>query len=256
MNENPSLSPGSVAAASLRKRGLGSIVLRGLAACGVLLALLALLLPLFNRNAASAARRVQCYKNLRQIALALEKYQAIHQAFPPAHTVDSNGRPLHSWRTLILPYLDQERLYEKIDLSKAWDDPANAEAFGTKLPVFHCYSNAYPQNHTGYLAIVGPDACFQATKSRPVAEITDNPAQTLMVIEVPLDKTVHWMKPVDADEQLVLSIGPNSKLLHQGGVSALFVDGHLQFLRTETDVQIRRALISINGNEPVSEGSW
>jgi prepilin-type processing-associated H-X9-DG protein len=256
MNENPNLSPNSVAAPSLRKRGLGSVVRRGLAAGGVVVLLLALLLPLFNRNAASAARRVQCYKNLRQIALALEKYQAIYQALPPAHTVDSNGRPLHSWRTLMLPYLGQERLYEKIDLSKAWDDPANAEAFGAKLSVFHCYSNAFPQNHTGYLAIVGPDTCFQATESRPVSEITDNPAQTLMVIEVPVDKTVHWMNPVDADEQLVLSIGPNSKLLHNGGVSALFVDGHLQFLSTEMDFRVRRALISINGNEPVGEGSW
>ncbi|HEY4260170.1 MAG TPA: DUF1559 domain-containing protein [Schlesneria sp.] len=255
MNENPDLYPSFVDAPSLRKRGLGSVVLRGFAAGGVLLVLLALLLPLFNRNVASAARRVHCYNNLRQIALALEKYQAIYQAFPPAHTVDSSGKPLHSWRTLILPYLDEERLYEKIDLSKAWDDPANAEAFGTKLSVYHCYSNAYPQNHTGYLAIVGSNACFQATESRPVAEITDDPAQTLMVIEVPLDKTVHWMKPVDADEQLVLSIGPNSKLLHQRGVSALFVDGHIQFLSTETDFQVRRALISINGNESVSEGS-
>jgi prepilin-type processing-associated H-X9-DG protein len=242
MNDDPNLSPSTVDAQPLRKRGLGSVVLRGFAACGVLVLLLALLLPLFNRNAASAARRVQCYNNLRQIALALEKYQAIHHAFPPAHTVDSSGKPLHSWRTLILPYLDEERLYGKIDLSKAWDDPANAEA--------------YPQDHTGYLAIVGSNSCFQATESRPVTEITDSAAETLMVIEVPLDQTVRWMKPVDADEQLVLSIGPNSKLLHQGGVSALFVDGHIQFLKTEIDSQIRRSLISINGNEPVNEGSW
>ena len=51
-----------------------------------------------------------------------------YKALPPAYTVDADGRPLHSWRTLILPYLEQEPLYQTIDLSKPWNDPANAKA--------------------------------------------------------------------------------------------------------------------------------
>ena len=74
--------------------------------------------------------------NLKQIALALLNYEQAHHALPPAYTVDAQGRPLHSWRTLILPYLDQESLYQTIDLSKPWNDPANAKALETSLPFF------------------------------------------------------------------------------------------------------------------------
>ena len=81
-------------------------------------------------------------------------------ALPPAYTVDAKGRPLHSWRTLILPYLEQEPLYQTIDLSKPWNDPANAKALETSLPVFRCPEAVGPQNTTTYLAIVAPNGCF------------------------------------------------------------------------------------------------
>src|SRR5690349_18772074 len=94
---------------------------------GVIALLVALLLPA-NRSAGPAARRSQCVNNLKQIAMALHDYEQAHNALPPAYTVDALGRPLHSWRTLILPYLEQEPLYKTIDLSKPWNDPANAKA--------------------------------------------------------------------------------------------------------------------------------
>src|SRR4029077_3708459 len=116
----------------------------------------ALLLPAF-RSAQPGARRAQCTNNLKQIALALHNYAQIYEALPPAHTVDANGRPLHSWRTLILPYLEQGPLYQTIDLSKPWDDPANAKANETLVPVFRCLESVGAQNKTTYLAIVAPN---------------------------------------------------------------------------------------------------
>ncbi len=92
---------------------------------------------------------------------------------PPAYTVDAKGRPLHSWRTLILPYLEQEPLYQMIDLSKPWNDPANAKALETSLPVFRCPEAVGPRNTTTYLAIVGPNGCLIPKESRRLAEITD-----------------------------------------------------------------------------------
>jgi hypothetical protein len=69
----------------------------------------------------------------------------IYGSFPPAYTVDSNGRMLHSWRTLLLPYLEQEHLYRQIDLSKPWYDPANAAAFEATVDVFQCRSTEMPK---------------------------------------------------------------------------------------------------------------
>src|SRR5436190_1151666 len=117
--------------------GRGFRFVRVLVVLSIIVILIALLLPA-PRSTRPAGRRMQCNNNLRQIALALLNYEQAYKSLPPAYTVDAKGRPLHSWRTLILPYLEQEPLYRTIDLSKPWDDPANAKALETKLPVFRC----------------------------------------------------------------------------------------------------------------------
>ena len=52
-----------------------------------------------------AQPRTQCSNNLRAIMCALQQYHDIHKSFPPAALSDRNGKPMHSWRVLILPYL-------------------------------------------------------------------------------------------------------------------------------------------------------
>jgi prepilin-type processing-associated H-X9-DG protein len=226
-----------------------------LAILGGIALLIALLLPA-TRSARPAARRAQCVNNLKQIALALRNYEQEYKALPPAYTVDARGRPLHSWRTLILPYLEQQSLYQTIDLTKPWDDPANAKALGTSLPVFRCPESAAPQNTTTYLAIVGPNVCLLPRVSRRLAEITDAHESTLMVIEAGEENAVPWMTPVDADELLVLSLGPATKLHHTRGTNACFVDGSVKFLKASTPATVRRALMSISGNDNEAAKEW
>ncbi len=124
--------------------------------------------------------------------------------------MDAQGRPLHRWRTLILPYLDQESLYQTIDLSKPWNDPANARALETHLAVFHRPGAAGPQNTTTYLASVAPQGCFIPKEPRRLADVTDAHDSTLMVIEADEGNGVPWMAPLDADEPLVMSLVPTS----------------------------------------------
>jgi prepilin-type processing-associated H-X9-DG protein len=217
-------------------------------ALGIIALLIALLLPA-TRSAGPASRRSQCVSNLKQIALALYNYEQAYKALPPAYTADANGRPLHSWRTLILPYLEQEPLYRTIDLSKPWNDPANAKALETDPPIFRCPASLGPQNTTTYLAIAAPDGCFIPGASRRLADIKDAHGSTLMVIEAGEGNAVPWMAPVDADEALVMSLGPTAKLHHPGGMNACFVDGSVRFLKANTPVGARRALMSISGND-------
>ena len=143
---------------------------------------------------------------------------------PPSYTVDPNGRPLHSWRTLILPYLEQESLYKSIDLSKPWNDPLNAKASGTFVSVYHCPEVVGRNNTTTYLAIVAPNGCFLRKESRLLAEITDAHGWTLMLIEAGEENAVPWMAPVDAGEFLVMDIGRTTKLHHAGGTNICFVE--------------------------------
>lgn len=103
----------------------------------VLVLAIALFLPAV-RYTQPAAYRMQCSNNLKRIALALHTYESVYKSFPPAYTVDAMGKPLHSWRTLLLPYLEFSHLYDAIDFAKPWNDPANATARNTEKAVFRC----------------------------------------------------------------------------------------------------------------------
>jgi prepilin-type processing-associated H-X9-DG protein len=219
---------------------------------GILVLLTGLLLPLSRRGAGPAARRSQCVNNMKQIGLALHNYEQIYHSLPPAYTVDANGRPLHSWRTLILPYMEYGSLYQTIDLAKPWNDPANAKALQSNPTVYRCPSAVgVPSNTTVYLAIATPDGCFPFHKSRRFNEITDPHGSTLMVIEAGEENAVPWMAPLDADEALMIGLGPTSKLPHSDGTNACLVDGSVKFmkLKADTPAKVRRALISISGND-------
>ena len=230
----------------------GFTLLEALVVLSIILILIAFIQPA-HRGSSQAARRSACKNNLKQIGIALHNYVDVHGALPPAYTVDENGNPLHSWRTLILPYLNQKPLYDRIDLSKPWNDPANAEAFHSHIPQYHCPSDDGPANHTTYLAIVGENHSFHPVEPRRLSEISDSRMETLLVIEAGPSQAVHWMAPMDADEGMLLSISPTAELPHAGGFQALLADGSVYFLQADTPAETRRALASIAGKESVGE---
>jgi type II secretory pathway pseudopilin PulG len=236
----------SVKISSTRKHRSGMTRLEICIIVVIILILIALLLPPQHRGRSrEAARRTQCRNNLKQIALALFNYEITYHALPPAYTVDAEGNAMHSWRTLILPYLDQTGLYEKIDLSKPWNDPVNADAYNTPVPFFQCPSIAVKDNYTTYLAVVGSNNCFRPNEPRKLSAITTDHDETLMVIEVPAENSVHWMSPSDADERLILGFGPKTKFAHPGGTNAAVVDGRVRFIEATMPASELRAKIGI-----------
>ena len=208
----------------------------------LLIGLFGFFLPTVTRSR-EAARRSQCKNNLKQIAIALHNYNEHYNAFPPAYTIDADGKPLHSWRTLILPWMDQKALYDKIDLTKAWDDPVNAVALKTKISAYQCPSAVLPESHAVYMAIVTSNSCFQATEPRLLSDIKDGLSKTLMVIEVDVEHAVPWMAPSDADEALLQSLFPKGKHSHTGGMHAACVDGSVRFINQNLSPDVLRAII-------------
>ncbi len=240
-----------VSTVSLLKRGFTLIeILVVLAVIGVLIALL---FPA-TRSARPAAKRSQCRNNLKHIGLAMHNYHDAHGAFPPAYTVDVNGKPLHSWRTLLLPYLDQQALYNRIDLTKPWDDPVNAEAFNTTLVALNCPSAKYGTNQTNYMAVVTSSSILRPRSSCAIRDVTDGTSNTLLVVEVDVDQAVPWMVPRDVDEAYFLHFGgKTTKTSHVGGIHILLADGTVRFLSENSPTDIRRAIMTIDGKETVGE---
>ena len=253
MTDNPYASPEPVSDPWVRSNRPRVTFLRVLLGLAIVFILAALLIPPVTRGGGEAARRTQCKNNLKQIALALHNYESIYHALPPAYTVDAAGKPLHSWRTLILPWVEQVNLYNMIDLAKPWDDPANAEALKIVPQVYRCPSATLPPGFTSYLGIVGTNACLHPTAPRAFSEMADGTTETLMVIEVAQEQAVHWMAPQDASEEMVLNLEKDGTLAHTAGTQAALADGSVHFLSGSASRETRRALVSIAGNDRVGE---
>ncbi|MDC0308569.1 MAG: DUF1559 domain-containing protein [Planctomycetaceae bacterium] len=202
--------------------------------------LIALLLPV-ARSISKPSGRSACKNNLKHIGLALHNYHDTYGGFPPAYTMDAQGNPLHSWRTLILPFVDQAPLYDTIDLTKPWDDPVNAEAFAQTLPIYRCPSTE--RSLTVYHALITDDSFLTPTESKVLETNPDN-AETLMVIEVAEEHAVHWMDPQVIDAKVSLGFNEETEFQHSEGTHGLMVDGAVRFVPADTSAKERRNLAS------------
>ncbi len=108
---------------------------------GFATAALYLLNPAFNA-VHSAFARSDCSAKQADVAQAIWTYYDANGVFPPAFTVDESGRPLHSWRVLILPYLgdDAKALYDQIRLDEPWNSEHNSAFFAQMPEVYRCAS--------------------------------------------------------------------------------------------------------------------
>src|SRR5258708_3140815 len=118
-----------------------------------------------ERGSRTASRRSQCKNNLKQIGLALHNYHDEFKCFPPAFVADANGRPMHSWRVLLLPYLDQAPLYANYQFDEPWDGPNNSKLADKILAVFNCPSEDHARDKSkatmaSYVAVVGPETAW------------------------------------------------------------------------------------------------
>jgi type II secretory pathway pseudopilin PulG len=123
--------------------------------------LVALLLPAVQQ-AREAARRSSCLNNMKQIGLAIAQYELSKKTYPPSNTDDIWNWDMfpternHSWASVIMPYIEESALKDKINFSISSLDPAIQSAAGTIVPIYRCPSYTGP-------ALTG-DAHYQAGK--------------------------------------------------------------------------------------------
>ena len=216
----------------------------------------AMLLPAVQASR-EAARRMQCATNLKQIMLAIHNYHAVYETLPPLYTVDANGKPLHSWRVLLLPFMEQNALYEQIRLDEPWDSEHNKQFHSTIISVYACPSN--PGRSCTYSAIAGegfvPAKSANSKGDYTFARITDGTSNTLAVVEV--KEPFCWMDPT-ADitlDDLVQGINQGragSFHFHTDGCNVGLFDGSVRFISNTTDKSLLRTLGSCDSGKPVN----
>ena len=100
----------------------------------LILALLAVLFALALPAIAQArlkALRNQSSNNLRQIAIALQSYHDVYGTLPPGNDDNNISGFAH-----VLPFIEQQNVYQMIDFKKSIDDKDNAAARKVELKTF------------------------------------------------------------------------------------------------------------------------
>jgi type II secretory pathway pseudopilin PulG len=206
---------------------------------GIIVVMIGLLLPGVRMGGRPAARRMQCMNHLKQIGLALMNYESRYNSLPPAYTTDAKDRPLHSWRTLLLPYLEEQALYDLIDLSKPWDAPENeaARTAAVHVTVFSCPSASFSDEpcRTTYLAVIDEHQGLHPTKLRKLNDRDNNSEDGLIVVDAPASMEVHWMSPQDLAAAELLNFDPQTDGPHHGVYLGLFADGSVRTSKDDWD---------------------
>jgi hypothetical protein len=222
----------------------------------------ALLLPAVQ-SARTAARRAQSTNNLKQIALAFHNYHSVHNRFPPQAIANRDGKPCLSWRVEILPFLEQQALFDEFKRDEPWDSPHN-KALITRMPaVFAVPGASAAPGHTFYRGFSGAKALFdpEVKTGIGIASITDGTSNTLGIVEA--KEAVPWTRP-DAEIPFdpVLKPEQMSRLLQSlgghfpGGFDAMFLDGSVRFIKTSINMITLHALITRNEGEVVSADAF
>jgi prepilin-type processing-associated H-X9-DG protein len=211
--------------------------------------LVALLLPAVQA-ARESARRMQAANNLKQIGLGMHNYHTTYNRFPgPAITNDQDERLL-SWRVAILPFIEQQALYEQFHLDEPWDSDHNIKLLDKMPAVYAEPSLPLPPGMTVMHAAVGDGLALQHDRDNRIADMTDGTSNTILAVEADGSAAVEWTKPADVEIDME---APLRKMghAHPGGFQVLFGDGSVHFISHAIDQELFRSLLTRGGGEVV-----
>lgn len=160
--------------------------------------LVGMFLPPVPGSGGPASIRTQNANRMRQIALAILNYESANGHFPPAYVADEQGKPMYSWRVLILPYLDESDVFKKFNRDEPWDGPNNRQlidALSVNSPLFQDESQRL-SGKTNYKLIVGPETAFVDDQTVGFNAILAGAANTVLLVEDTANP-VCWMEPSD-----------------------------------------------------------
>jgi hypothetical protein len=210
--------------------------------------------------------------NLKQIGLALHNFHSAHGCFPPAVVKGPDGKPWHSWRVLILPYLDQMPLYNQYDFAQPWDSEKNRKVLDQMPAVYRDPVHGdKPSHFTHFAAITGPGTAFPsegvAMKEnklpdysgpgvRRIREVRDGTSLTIFAGSVSPERKIPWTKPEDvvfAPDFKNLGHADSFAAPHDGAGLFLFGDGRVRTISSGIAADLLSALLTVDGREIVDD---
>ena len=183
-------------------------------------------------KANTAAYRNTCANNLKRIGLALHEYAKSNGAFPPVLTTDAGGQPLHSWRTLILPYLDHRALHARIRLSEPWNSPNNLRV-NHGIQDFLCpleRDRSSPTPEISYVALTGPGTQWGQPWPATGQNRRLNPVTVIEVVPTGIERMEPRDIPLDEAVEAVARNNDSLPSWHHDGRNVLLADASVRFI--------------------------
>ena len=211
--------------------------------------------------------RAVCQNGMRQIQLAMLNYKSSYGQFPEATEIDTSGKPMHSWRVRLLPFLEEQALYDQYDFSQPWDSPTNQKLLDQMPACYRCPCSE-ETNRTHYKLVVGPGTLHDGGE-RTFKRILDGSSNTISMIEDG-QNPVEWTRPADLSiEEAIAALAPEDltnlphvsgdlfDTVYAPGVAAFF-DGSVKACGnfSGSDPKLLRNMLEINDGNLVDEDQF
>lgn len=225
-------------------------------------------------------KKSTCRANLENLAASIKNFRDAYGYLPPAIILDSDGKPMHSWRVLIVPFIEKNWFADMYNWREPWDSPHNQrlhrqfiiedDGYGQRRDVtevgriYRCPGAPASQSatSTNYVMIVDTQAppLVSADRRSGWGGVAYYPPSggSIVVVEI-ANSDIHWMEPRDLSlgemsMRINDSAEPGISSHHVGGAFVMMDNGTVSFLdESSTRERIKGMLKRSSGVKGVGE---
>ena len=192
--------------------------------------------------------KTEARNNLKQVGLAFHNYYDTNNGLPRADGDRAGTKTGLSWRVQLLPFLDEQALYDEFHQDEPWDSEHNKSLI-EKMPKVFATSGVDEVGKTSMHVIVDETTPFHGAKGIGFAEVLDGTSNTILAVVAGADTAEEWTKPGG----LKLDLEAPRKLLGNFGNEflAALCDGSVRSFKKSIDDQTLLSLVQMNDGKVV-----